>query len=176
MLELVPDTGFASTTIVGSGGFAANSNITITWDGTPIPTVPQLITTDEYGNFTAIISVPTQNDPGLHVINATDEYGRSAEITFTVVDMTGPKGDKGDTGATGPAVATGPAGATGATGPQGPQGETGATGATGATGPKGETGETGPAGEVSMTYIAVPAVLSVLAIVIAVFAIVKKKP
>jgi len=170
MLELVPDTGFASTTIVGSGGFAANSNITITWDGTPIPTVPQLITTDEYGNFTAIISVPTQNDPGLHVINATDEYGRSAEITFTVVDMTGPKGDKGDTGA------TGPAGATGATGPQGPQGETGATGATGATGPKGETGETGPAGEVSMTYIAVPAVLSVLAIVIAVFAIVKKKP
>jgi hypothetical protein len=170
VLELVPDTGFASTTIVGSGGFAANSKITITWDGTPIPTVPQLITTDEYGNFTAIISVPTQNDPGPHVINATDEYGRSAEITFTVVDMTGPTGPQGAAGAAGSAGATG---ATGATGPQGPQGETGATGATG---PKGETGETGPAGEVSMAYIAVPAVLSVLAIVIAVFAIVRKKP
>ena len=102
VLELVPDTGFASTTIVGSGGFATNSNITITWDGTPIPTVPQLITTDEYGNFTAIISVLTPTTPGPHVINATDEYGRSGLATFTVVDMTGPTGATGATGATVP--------------------------------------------------------------------------
>jgi hypothetical protein len=110
VLELTPDSGFAATTIVGLGGFAANSNITITWDGTPIPTVPQLIITDAYGNFTAIISVPTQTALGTHMVNATDDYGRSAETTFTVVDMTGPKGDTRDTG---------PAGATGATGPAG---------------------------------------------------------
>ena len=176
VLELVPDTGFASTTIVGSGGFAANSNITITWDGTPIPTVPQPITTDAYGNFTTIISVPTQNDPGPHVINATDEYGRSAVATFTVVDMTGPTGATGATGPKGDTGDTGPAGATGATGATGPKGDTGDTGATGATGPKGDTGEPGPAGEVSLIYVAAPAGLAVLAIAIAVFAMIKKKP
>jgi hypothetical protein len=170
VLELVPDTGFAATTIVGSGGFAANSNITITWDGTPIPTVPQPITTDAYGNFTAIISVPTQNDPGTHVVNATDDYGRSAEITFTVVDMTGPQGPQGEQGD------TGPAGATGATGPAGPQGETGETGATGTQGPQGETGETGPAGEVSLVYVAAPIGLSVFAIILAIFVMLRKKP
>ena len=152
MLELTPDTGFAATTIVGSGGFAANSIITITWDGTPVPTVPQQITTDAYGNFTAIITVPTQTASGAHVVNATDEYGRSAEITFTVVDMTGPTG------------------ATGATG------SAGATGATGAAGPQGETGETGPAGEVSLVYVAAPIGLSVLAIILAVFVMLRKNP
>lgn len=167
VLELVPDSGFASTTIVGSGGFASNSKITITWDGTPIPTVPQLITTDADGNFTAIISVLTPTIPGPHVVNATDEYGRSVLITFTVVDMTGPTGTTGATGA------TGPAGATGATGADGPKGDTGDTGATG---PKGDTGDAGPAGEVPLAYVAAPAVLAVLAIVIAVFAIFKKKP
>jgi hypothetical protein len=170
VLELTPDTGIAATTIVGSGGFAANSIITITWDGTPIPTVPQQITTDAYGNFTAIISVPTQTTPGPHVVNATDEFGRSAVKTFTVVDMTGPKGD---TGATGPAGATG---ATGATGAAGPQGETGETGATGAAGPQGETGETGPAGEVSLAYVAAPVGLSVFAIILAIFVLLRKKP
>jgi hypothetical protein len=173
MLELVPNTGFASTTIVGSGGFAGNSTITITWDGTLIPTVPQLITTDEYGNFTAIISVLTPTIPGAHVVNATDEYGRSALATFTVVNMTGPRGATGATGATGP---TGATGATGSTGSQGSQGETGATGATGSTGPQGETGEAGAPGEVPLTYIAAPAGLSVVAILIAVFAILRKKP
>mgnify|MGYP005840430109 CR=1 FL=1 len=92
VLELVPNTGFASTTIVGSG-FVPNSKITITWDGTPIPTVPQPTTTDVDGNFTAIISVPTQTALGAHVVNATDEYGRSAWATFTVVNMTGPAGE-----------------------------------------------------------------------------------
>ena len=170
VLELTPDTGIAATTIVGSGGFAANSIITITWDGTPIPTVPQQITTDAYGNFTAIITVPTQNDPGTHVINATDEYGRSAEITFTVVDMTGPQGPQGEQGD------TGSQGEQGATGPAGPQGETGETGATGATGPQGEQGETGPAGEVSLVYVAAPVGLSVFAIILALFVMLRKKP
>jgi hypothetical protein len=58
-LALTPDTGFASTTIVGSE-FSPNSEITITWDGIPIPTVPSPLITDSDGSFTAIISVPTQ--------------------------------------------------------------------------------------------------------------------
>lgn len=156
VLELVPDTGFASTTIVGSGGFAGNSRIVnVTWDGVPIPTVPQVITTDVYGNFTAIISVLTPNDPGPHVVNATDEFGRSGWATFTVVDMTGPTGPQGEQG------------------PTGPQGEQGATGPTG---PEGEQGEQGPAGVVSVESVAVVAIPSIVAIVVAVYALMKVRP
>ncbi len=161
VLELVPATGFASTTIVGSGGFASNSRITVTWDGTPIPTVPQLITTDVYGNFTAIISVLTPNVPGQHIVNATDEFGRSGWTTFTVVDMTGPTGPQGETGPTGPQGQTGPAGPQGMQGPEGLQGE---------------QGETGPAGTFPMESVAVIAVPSIVAIVLAVYAIVKVRP
>ncbi|MDH7564379.1 MAG: hypothetical protein QHH24_05835 [Candidatus Bathyarchaeota archaeon] len=160
-LVLVPDTGFASTTIMGSGGFAGNSRITVTWDGTPIPTVPNTLTSDLYGNFTAIISVLTPNEPGPHIVNATDEYGRSAWAVFTVVDMTGPQGPQGPQGATGPQ---------GSQGPQGPQGPEGATG------PQGLQGETGPAGEVSLVYIVAPIGLSVVAIILAAYAVAKKKP
>jgi len=64
------------------GGFAPNSEITLTWDGTAIPTVPDPIITDAYGDFTAIISVLTPNSVGNHVVNATDEIGNSAVATF----------------------------------------------------------------------------------------------
>lgn len=144
-ITLMPDTGFASTTIVGSG-FSSCSRMNITWDGELIPTIPSPLTAT-FGNFTAIISVPTQNEPGPHIINATDKEGNSAVANFTVVDMIGPQGEqgpKGDTGATGE---TGPQGATGPAGPTGPKGDTGETGATGATGPQGPQGEIGPQGE-----------------------------
>lgn len=168
-LTLVPTTGFAATTIDASG-FAPNAEITITWDGTPIPTVPSTLTTDASGSFTAIISVPTQNDPGNHTVNATDEYGNSAEVTFTVLDMTGPQGPQGEIGPQGPQGATGPQGETGeqgATGPQGPQGPQGATG---------PQGETGPSSEVPIEYVAVPVIPSIAAIALAIFALVRKKP
>jgi len=130
-LSLMPNTGFASLTMVGSG-FSSNSQIAITWDGTVIPTVPSPLTTDANGNFTAIVSVLTQNSPGSHTVNATDESGNWATATFTVVDMTGPqgpqgpqglKGDKGDKGDTG---VQGPIGSQGLQGPQGPPGVTSA--------------------------------------------------
>jgi len=152
VLELVPATGFASTTIVGSGGFAGNSRINVTWDGTPIPTVPQVITTDAQGNFTAIISVLTPNVPGTHVVNATDETGRSGWTTFTVVSMIGPQGDEG------------------------PQGVQGATGATGEQGLKGDQGEQGPAGVVPVESIALVSVPSIVAIIVAVYALMKVRP
>lgn len=169
VLVLVPDMGFASTTIVGSG-FSADSEITVTWDGTPIPTVPSPLTTDSDGNFTAIISVPTPNDPGAYTVKATDEIGHSAEATFTVVDMTGPKGE------TGPQGETGPAGATGPTGPTGPKGETGPQGPEGPQGEQGEQGEPGPAGAVPLWSVAAIAVFSMVAIFLAAYAIIRKKP
>lgn len=180
-ITLTPNTGFAATTISATG-FAPNSIVTIDWDGTVIPTVPNAIVTDAYGDFTAIISVLTPSSVGDHTVNATDETGNSAEATFTIIDMTGPEGPAGATGPagpTGPTGATGPAGATGATGatgPAGPQGEQGETGATGATGSTGATGPEGPAGEVSLAYVAAPIALGVVAIFLSLFAMFRKKP
>ena len=151
VLELMPATGFASTTIVGSGGFAANAKITITWDGTPVPTVPMEITTDAYGNFTAVVSVLTPNVPGAHLVNATDESGRSWATTFTVIDMTGPQGEEGLPGATG------------------------TTGATGAQGAKGDTGAQGPAGVVPVETIALAFIPAIIAIILAVYALMKMR-
>jgi hypothetical protein len=151
VLDLTPATGFASTTIVGSGGFAANSKVTITWDGTPVPTVPMEITTDAYGNFTAVISVLTPNVPGAHVVNATDESGRSWSTTFTVVDMTGPQGEEGL------------------------QGVQGATGATGAQGAKGDKGDQGPAGVIPVESIALAFIPAIIAIILAVYALMKMR-
>jgi parallel beta-helix repeat protein len=81
-LELVPAKGIAATTLVGSG-FAPNSKISVTWDGTPIPTVPTPLITDGYGNFTAIISVLNQTD-GTYTVKAVDKTGNEATATFTV--------------------------------------------------------------------------------------------
>jgi PKD repeat protein len=101
LVALTPSTGLASTTVVGSR-FSNNSKITISWDGTIIPTIPHALITDANGSFTALISVPTQTTPGAHTINATDETGNWNTATFTVADMTGPQGPKGDTGQEGP--------------------------------------------------------------------------
>jgi hypothetical protein len=82
-LELVPATGIAATTLVGSG-FAPNSRISVTWDDTPIPTVPSPLITDGYGNFTVIISVLNQTTSGSYTVKAIDEIGTEATATFTV--------------------------------------------------------------------------------------------
>jgi hypothetical protein len=179
-ISLTPSTGFAATTVVGSG-FSNNSRITITWDGMPIPTVPTYVVTDATGNFTAIISVLTQTTLGAHTVNATDESGNWATATFTVVDMTGPIGPTGPTGSQGP---KGDTGAQGLTGPQGPKGDTGAQGLTGSQGLPGEngtrgaTGPQGPAGETQnlLIMIALPTALSILAACFATIALLKKKP
>ena len=159
-ITLTPATGFAATTVSGLG-FAPNSAITITWDGTPIPTVPSPLMTDVNGTFTAIISVLTPLDPGDHIVTATDALGNSAEATFTVVDMTGPQG---------------PQGATGPQGEPGEQGETGLQGPQGSPGATGPQGETGPAGEMPIEYIVIPVIPSIAAIALAIFALIRKKP
>jgi hypothetical protein len=108
-IALTPSTGLAATTVVGSG-FSNNSRIAIAWDGTIIPAIPEALTTDANGNFTALISVPTQTVPGVHTLNATDETGNWNTATFTVVDVTGPQGPKGETGQQGLQGTEGPKG------------------------------------------------------------------
>ena len=160
----VPDSGVASTTVVGVG-FNPDAVVTISWDGTVLPTVPTMVTVNSNGLFTAIISVPTQTTPGVHNITATDDEGASANATFTVIDVTGPAGEDGADGATGPAGSTGATGATGATGSTGAAGEEGADGATGPTGPTGAAGEDGTAAPVEGVYGAL--ILAVIALLIA---------
>ena len=88
-LELVPATGIAATTLVGSG-FAPKSKISVTWDDTPIPTVPSPLITDGYGNFTAIISVLNQTTSGIYTVKAVDEIGTEANASFTVYSNVSP--------------------------------------------------------------------------------------
>jgi hypothetical protein len=149
-IALTPSSGFASTTIVGSG-FSSNSTITITWDGTTVPSVPSPLVSDFTGDFTAIISVLTQVAPGIHTVNATDESGNWAVTVFTVA---------------------------GATGTQGPKGDKGDTGLQGMKGDKGDTGPQGPAGsvgEIQLVLIAFPTAASIFALCIAVVALLRRK-
>ncbi len=164
IITLMPSTGFSSTTIAGLG-FANNSRVTITWDDRVIPTVPSPIIADATGDFTTIISVPTQTAPGVHTINATDESGNWATATFTVIDMIGPQGPKGDKGDTGDQGPTGPQG------PQGPEGENGTQG------PAGPQGIQGPPGEIQqlLIIITLPTVASIAAICVAIIALLKKR-
>jgi PKD repeat protein len=97
LIALTPSTGLAATTVAGSR-FSNNSKMTICWDGTTIPTIPNAVTTDANGSFTVLISVPTQTVPGAHTVNATDDTGNWNTATFTVTDMSGPQGPKGETG------------------------------------------------------------------------------
>ncbi|MBA7597358.1 hypothetical protein ES703_04361 [subsurface metagenome] len=179
---LTPDEGFV-TTITG-GGFAPTTVMTIYWGATKIDTIPSEVKTDNVGEFTAIFAAQTSN-PDTYTISATDNTSY-AYATFTVPDMTGPKGDEGDQGLPGDTGAkgdegdpgdTGATGATGATGPEGPEGDKGDTGDTGATGPEGDTGPTGPAGaagEPGTVPLEVPAifvVIAVLAVLVLVYTI-----
>ena len=135
-ITLSPTSGFSAITITGSGFYGGE--ITINWDGERIPTVPSpLYSYDtQEGRFTAIISVPTQTDPGEHIVIARDQEGAEAGAVFEVVDMTGPQGLPGGQGSPGE---------------QGPRGEQ--PGEQGPPGEQGSPGEPGPAGGISIAAV-----------------------
>ena len=83
-LDLEPSSGFSTTTLVGSG-FAPNSEISITWNEIEIHSVPNPLTTDSYGNFTAIISILNQTSIGPYEVKVTDEMGNEATSIFNVI-------------------------------------------------------------------------------------------
>ncbi len=83
-LELEPTSGIAQTTLVGSG-FAPNSEISVTWNGTTIHTVPNPLITNGQGNFTAIITVPNQTISGQYLVTAVDEMNNEATASFEVI-------------------------------------------------------------------------------------------
>src|SRR2546428_580522 len=84
---LSPTSGLAGATVSVSGkGFAANSAITISFDGTNVSTNPATITTGSSGDFSsAIFTVPSSATVGKHTVSATDgSFTGSAQ--FTVKD------------------------------------------------------------------------------------------
>ena len=105
-IVLSPDRGVSAITIEGSG-FNASAVITVYWDGERIPTVPLHVSTDEAGTFTCIISAYNQTSVGDREVKAVDSAGNFASATFTVIDVTGPKGQQGPPGAPGEAIPPG---------------------------------------------------------------------
>jgi len=65
------------------------------------------VSTDEVGTFTCIISAYNQTSVGDHEVKAVDSAGIFASATFTVIDVTGPKGQQGPSGAPGQAIPPG---------------------------------------------------------------------
>jgi hypothetical protein len=126
VITLTPNSGFSATTVSGTGFSGA---IQISWNDSPVPTVPSQLIAGADGKFTALISIPTST-PGDYSVKASDSSPASASASFRVIDMIGPKGEKGDTGAQGPI---------GLQGPPGPKGDTGEQGIAGTPGEKGET-------------------------------------
>ncbi|MBN1190329.1 MAG: collagen-like protein [Dehalococcoidales bacterium] len=183
-LTLSPKSGIAAVTIVGNGFWGA---VNIYWDGRAIPTFPSPLTADSNGGFVAIISVPTQTDPGDHIIIVKSTGDRDQEgdfiasAVFRVVDATGPQGlagpagptgDRGLPGEQGPQGPQGPAGIPGAQGPPGEPGPQGSAGIAGEQGPAGEPGPAGPQGPAGPPGEArVALVLSILAIILALLSI-----
>lgn len=153
-IYLSPTSGFSTVTIAGSGFY--DGEISIYWDGEPIPTVPAPLYATQ-GNFTAIISVPTQTDPGEHTVTARDQQGTTASAIFEVVDMTGPQGPRGEQS---------PAGEQGPTGEPGAQGEPGPPGPTGEQGPPGLPGPAGEQGAQGLSIAAIALALSALLLIL----------
>src|SRR2546428_436710 len=88
-ISLNPTSGPAGTTVTVSGsGFAANSGITISYDGAAMTTNPGTITTDSTGAFSGSITVPLSSAAGPHMVKATDASNHPASASFTVTTGT----------------------------------------------------------------------------------------
>jgi hypothetical protein len=84
-INVVPTSGPLEGNLVkvSGNGFAQFSNVTVSFDGTPMTTA----TTDGLGQFGAVFTVPPTS-PGGHTILAADTSGNSATATFTAVPST----------------------------------------------------------------------------------------
>jgi len=129
--------GVGAMTVVGNN-FYPNVEVVLFIADKEVGTVPSKVVTDEYGQFTAIITVPV--DPGKYDLEAVDAEGRTAKGSFRVLDLTGPRGPRGEKGEKGERGEPGPRGIKGDPGPIGPQGPKGEKGDIGPPGPRGEPG------------------------------------
>jgi len=83
-LDLQPTEGISQTTIQASG-FAPNSDVIVTWNEIKMYTIPNPLTTDGYGNFTAMVSILNQTENGKYQIIVSDNMENTASAEFTVI-------------------------------------------------------------------------------------------
>ncbi|HTD18590.1 MAG TPA: PQQ-dependent sugar dehydrogenase, partial [Ktedonobacteraceae bacterium] len=89
-LLLHPLTGHVGTKVnFHASGFAANSAITISFDGTQVTTNPNTITSSSDAEFPGSFTVPTTGI-GSHTILISDSAGNAYSSTFTVTDPSTP--------------------------------------------------------------------------------------
>lgn len=69
---------------VAGGGFAPNSDVTITFESAPV--VLAVVRADAAGQFTARVRIPADATPGIHTLRATgvDPQGRPRVLTSTI--------------------------------------------------------------------------------------------
>ncbi|MGH9992552.1 MAG: Ig-like domain-containing protein, partial [Nitrososphaera sp.] len=88
-IELFPSAGSPGTKVdVRGTGFFPLSNVTITFDGELVSTVPETVETNALGMFTARFEVPADAASGKTTVEATGSIAvpvSSATATFTVV-------------------------------------------------------------------------------------------
>jgi len=83
-ITLSRTTGTVGQTVKVKGtGFAANSPLTLTFNGAPIPGQPA-ISTNSTGGFSPSFSVPSQ-PAGTYTVKATDSRGDTSSSHFTVM-------------------------------------------------------------------------------------------
>src|SRR2546428_10704317 len=86
-----PSTGHTGTTVnFHASGFAANSAITITFDGTPVATTPSPLTTSSEGEAPGSFTIPTSAAVGAHPIQISDASGHTYSTSFTVTSTSTP--------------------------------------------------------------------------------------
>jgi hypothetical protein len=83
-ITLSPTSGKAGDTVTITGSwFTANTEVTFTFNGAPLTTIPSPVYTDGTGAFTADFKVPDVA-AGTYTVEATDAKGVSATATFKV--------------------------------------------------------------------------------------------
>src|SRR2546428_574936 len=86
-----PATGHVGTTVNFHGsGFAANSGITISFDGSSVTTSPSGIISSPEGEFMGSLAVPNAATVGAHLVKMSDTSGNTYSTSFTVTSSTTP--------------------------------------------------------------------------------------
>lgn len=144
-ITLSPNIGFGAIIITGSG-FIPGSSITISWDDKKLPSAPDNVSANVFGEFAVLTNIPEVKAGTYTILAADSSRSRYASAAFTVPEIEPIKLPESLVGPSGPAGPPGPTGPTGTTGPPGRVGEAGSTGTMGTAGLAGPSGPDGKDG------------------------------
>ena len=85
-ITITPTSGLNGTQVTISGqGFAANSNLIVTFDGIPVSPPPANAVTDATGSFSNLIFTPHLQLLASKIVNVTDASGNFNSTTFNLM-------------------------------------------------------------------------------------------